>query len=57
LDSSVSSLEGNAAYPGLAEYMGMELSVNVIAANMPEYLPQNQVGDYPHSHPSTPDFA
>ncbi len=46
LDSSVSSLEGNAAYPGLAEYMGMELSVDVIAANMPEYLPQNQVGDY-----------
>jgi len=27
------------AYPGLSEYMGMELTQDVIAANMPEYLP------------------
>ena len=29
-------------YPGLAEYMGLELSEDVIRANMPEYLPENQ---------------
>jgi hypothetical protein len=34
---------GGTAYPGLAEYMGMELSRDIIAANMPEYLPENQV--------------
>jgi hypothetical protein len=26
-------------YPGLADYMGMELTENVIRENMPEYLP------------------
>ena len=31
------------SYPELAEYMGMELSRDMIAANMPEYLPENQV--------------
>lgn len=30
---------GGHAYPGLQDYMGMELSQDVIAANMPEYLP------------------
>lgn len=30
------------AYPGLAEYMGMELSEAMIRDNMPEYLPNNQ---------------
>ena len=30
------------SYPGLAEYMGLELSESVIRANMPEYLPENQ---------------
>ena len=29
-------------YPGLAEYMGLELSDNVIRQNMPEYLEQNR---------------
>jgi len=29
-------------YPGLSEYMGMELSEGVIRENMPEYLPGNQ---------------
>ena len=29
-------------YPGLAEYMGLELSEDVIRANMPEYLHENQ---------------
>jgi hypothetical protein len=36
-------LDSNSSYPELAEYMGMELSRDVIAANMPEYLPENQV--------------
>jgi hypothetical protein len=26
-------------YPGLSDYMGLELSEDVIRANMPEYLP------------------
>lgn len=30
-------------YPGLADFMGLELSEEVIAANMPEYLRNNQV--------------
>lgn len=38
----VSSPSGPVAYPGLAEYMGMELTRDIIAANMPEYLPENQ---------------
>jgi len=29
-------------YPGLVEYMGLELSEAAIRANMPEYLPENQ---------------
>jgi hypothetical protein len=37
---------GGTAYPGLAEYMGMELSRDIIAANMPEYLPENQVSHF-----------
>jgi hypothetical protein len=39
---SYPSISGS-PYPELAEYMGMELSRDVIAANMPEYLPENQV--------------
>lgn len=31
-----------ASYPGLAEYMGLELSEALIRENMPEYLPSNQ---------------
>jgi len=31
-----------ASYPGLAEYMGLELSEALIRENMPEYLPANQ---------------
>lgn len=30
-------------YPGLADFMGLELSEEIIAANMPEYLRSNQV--------------
>jgi len=30
-------------YPGLADFMGLELSENMIRVNMPEYLPENQV--------------
>ena len=30
-------------YPGLAGFMGLELSEDVLRANMPEYLPENQV--------------
>lgn len=30
-------------YPGLADFMGLELSEEIIAANMPEYLRNNQV--------------
>jgi len=33
---------GGMDYPGLAEYMGMELSEAIIRENMPEYLPGNQ---------------
>ena len=33
----------NVSYPGLAEYMGLELSEEIIRANMPEYLPGNQL--------------
>jgi len=40
----VASPSAPVAYPGLAEYMGMELSEDIIRANMPEYLPQNQNG-------------
>lgn len=29
-------------YPGLAEFMGLELSESVIRENMPEYLRENQ---------------
>jgi len=32
----------NSAYPGLAEYMGMELTPEEIALNMPEYSRNNQ---------------
>merc|ERR1719411_621458 len=30
-------------YPGLVDFMGMELSEEMIRLNMPEYLPENQV--------------
>ena len=30
------------AYPALSEYMGLEFTSEVLALNMPEYLPQNQ---------------
>lgn len=30
-------------YPGLADFMGLELSEEIIAANMPEYLRTNRV--------------
>ena len=34
-------------YPGLAEFMDMELSEEIIRENMPEYLAQNQVAVRP----------
>lgn len=37
------------AYPGLAEYMGMELSEALIRDNMPEYLPHSQTAVLPRS--------
>ena len=37
-----SSSSSSSAYPGLAEYMGLELTEDIIRANMPEYLPGNQ---------------
>ena len=33
----------SSAYPTLGDYMGLELSEDVIRANMPEYLPGQQV--------------
>ena len=33
------SSSGNPVYPGLAYFMGMELTEDVIRENMPEYLP------------------
>lgn len=30
-------------YPGLADFMGLELSQEIIAVNMPEYLRNNQI--------------
>ena len=41
--TSTTSMTPGQAYPGLAEYMGMELSEAVIRDNMPEYLANNQV--------------
>jgi len=35
--------QGLGFYPGLAEFMGLELSEDVIRSNMPEYLKENQV--------------
>ena len=37
-----SAPSSSSAYPGLAEYMGLELTEDIIRANMPEYLPTNQ---------------
>ena len=37
-----------ASYPGLAEYMGLELSEALIRENMPESLPGNQVSHSTH---------
>ena len=39
MPSPNSSSSGHAVYPGLADYMGMELTEDVIRENMPEYLP------------------
>lgn len=48
-------------YPGLADYMGLELSEDVIRANMPEYLPvavqQNQVAAASPAPPSSGGFV
>lgn len=43
--SAPSSVRGSTAelYPGLADFMGLELTEEMIAANMPEYLRSNQV--------------
>jgi syntenin-1 len=44
-----SPLPSPAHYPDLVDYMGLELSQDVIAANMPEYLPRqggNQLTSY-----------
>jgi len=40
--TNTSNASTSHAYPGLAEYMGMELSEALIRDNMPEYLPSNQ---------------
>merc|ERR1719309_172177 len=40
--TNTTSMTPGQAYPGLAEYMGMELSEAVIRDNMPEYLANNQ---------------
>ena len=47
LPASMSSVPAPvaASYPGLAEYMGLELSEALIRENMPEYLPANQVSN------------
>ena len=37
-----SAPSSSSTYPGLAEYMGLELTEDIIRANMPEYLPSNQ---------------
>jgi len=39
----VQPAQGLGFYPGLAEFMGLELSEDVIRSNMPEYLKENQV--------------
>lgn len=39
-------------YPGLADFMGLELSEEVIAANMPEYLRQNQLATVTSTTPA-----
>ena len=41
--TNTTSMTPGQAYPGLAEYMGMELSEAVIRDNMPEYLANSQV--------------
>lgn len=42
------------AYPGLAEYMGMELSEAIIRDNMPEYLQNNQTAlSVPSARPTS----
>ena len=37
--SSASAVSNTGSYPGLAEYMGLELTEAEVRANMPEYLP------------------
>jgi len=44
----------HASYPGLAEYMGLELSESVIREIMPEYLRGNQPATVYQSSPSAP---
>lgn len=54
---SMSPVNSSASkYPDLIEYMGLELSQEVIAANMPEYLrtDDQQVANY---HPLTSQFS
>ena len=41
------SSQNVSVYPGLAGYMGLELSEDVIRENMPEYLPENQAALLP----------
>lgn len=41
-------------YPGLADFMGLELSEETIRANMPEYLASNAVAVPPQSQVSLP---
>lgn len=41
--ASVGNATVTELYPGLADFMGLELSEEMIAANMPEYLRSNQV--------------
>lgn len=36
------SKAASALYPGLGDFMGLELSQDVIALNMPEYVPSSQ---------------
>ena len=40
------ALPSGSAYPTLGDYMGLELTEDVIRANMPEYLPASQVNNF-----------
>lgn len=39
----------NTLYPGLTNFMGLELTQEMIALNMPEYMPSNQIERLPAS--------